>query len=69
MGNNALPEPGTKVFQCKHCLTIYDEDFGDEINGIMPGTLFSDISGNYECATCNAPKDDFVEIMKMSLIV
>jgi rubredoxin len=67
--NNPLPEPVKKVFQCKHCLTIYDTEFGDEINGIMPGTSFSDISDSYECQTCNAPKDDFVEVVKMSLIV
>lgn len=67
--NEALQEPAKKVFQCKHCLTIYDMEYGDDMNSIPPGTLFSDIADNYECPTCNAPKDDFVEIGKMSLIV
>lgn len=67
--NNPLPEPAKKVFQCRHCLTIYDMEFGDEVNGVAPGTLFSDVGNNYGCSTCGASKDDFVEIVKMSLIV
>src|SRR5215204_40874 len=61
--------PSVKIFQCKHCYTIYDSEYGDEFNSIPAGTLFSDILNSYECPTCNSPKDDFVEIEKMSLIV
>ena len=68
---NDTPPPETthKVFQCKHCLTIYDRQFGDQENRITPGTEFTDIGTDYECQTCGAPKDDFVEITKKSLIV
>jgi len=66
--NNISPAPGPKVFQCKHCFTIYDKEYGDEINGIVAGTLFTDITG-YQCPTCNAPKEDFVEIEKIPCTV
>ena len=58
-----------KVFQCKYCYTIYDAEYGDELNNVSAGTLFSELSNSYECPTCNSTKDDFVEIEKMSLIV
>lgn len=67
--SNTLPKRVTKVFQCKHCLTIYDEQYGDEMNEIPAGMIFANITGNFECPTCNAPKDDFVEIEKMPLLV
>ena len=59
---------GKKLFQCRHCFTVYDKQYGDEINGIPAGTLFADIE-SYECPTCNAPKIDFAEIEKIPLIV
>jgi len=63
------PLPVATIFQCKHCFTVYDKQYGDEINGIPAGTKFSDVSDHYECPTCNAPKDDFAEVEKMALIV
>ena len=66
--NDRLSPAKVKIFQCKHCFTIYDPQYGDEINEIPPGTQFRDIQ-NYECPTCNASKDDFVEIEKLSLII
>ncbi len=57
-------QPQLKVFQCMHCYTIYDKQFGDSINGIAAGTTFEDIQSNYQCPTCNSPKDDFVSIEK-----
>ena len=49
----------TTIYQCKHCLTIYDQAFGDESNDILPGTAFADLNESYECPVCNAPKEDF----------
>lgn len=62
-------EPVAKVFQCKHCLSVYDCQYGDDLNGVPAGTIFSEITTNFECPTCNGPKEDFVEIHKLSLIV
>lgn len=47
-----------EVHQCKNCLTIYDESYGDIVNGIDAGTPFSSLT-NYHCPTCEAPKSDF----------
>jgi rubredoxin len=49
------------VHQCTHCKTIYDEQFGDEMNNIAPGIAFSSIE-TYSCPTCDAPKEEFEEI-------
>ena len=47
-----------QIYQCKHCLTIYDEEYGDDLNNIAAGTQFTVID-HYLCPTCNAPKEDF----------
>jgi Rubredoxin len=53
--------------QCSHCLTIYDETWGDEANGVPPGTPFSDLKADYGCAVCGAFKTDIIPIQKESL--
>nr|WP_305777640.1 rubredoxin [Mucilaginibacter sp. PPCGB 2223] len=47
------------VYQCKNCLTIYDEDYGDELNNIASGTRFDAIP-YYRCPTCDSPGHDFI---------
>ncbi|MEO6675057.1 MAG: rubredoxin [Ginsengibacter sp.] len=47
------------VYQCKHCLTIYDEETGEEDNGTEAGTLFGSLPESYCCPLCEAPKNDF----------
>lgn len=49
------------LYQCKNCLSIYDEQYGDEINGIMAGTMFENIE-NYVCPVCESGKNDFFKI-------
>lgn len=52
----------TKIFyQCRHCLTVYDEALGEPENTIAPGTLFSELSPTYCCPLCEAPKEDFIK--------
>jgi rubredoxin len=53
------------VYQCKSCLTVYDEVIGDAENGIDPGTLFSQLPGDYVCGTCEEPKSNFIKIKKL----
>ncbi len=55
------------VFQCKHCLTVYEAAAGDLANGIAAGTLFSSLPDTYSCSLCESPKDDFVRIEKTRL--
>jgi rubredoxin len=51
-----------KVHQCSHCLSIYDELYGDPVAGIEVGVHFSQLLPNYCCSTCDNSKEDFVEI-------
>lgn len=55
------------VMQCKHCFTIYDPEYGDEVNAIKPGVLFTALPDHYCCPVCDAPKTDF-DTTEMSLV-
>jgi len=50
------------LYQCRHCLTVYDKAYGDELNAIPAGTAFEDIDA-YACPVCEAGKDSF-ELME-----
>ena len=55
------------VYQCRHCLSVYDESAGDPANGITSGTAFGKLPEGYNCFLCEAPSEDFVKIEKSSL--
>lgn len=46
-------------YVCKVCGWVYDEELGDEENGIMPGTLFKDLPENFVCPLCGVGLDEF----------
>lgn len=48
-----------EIFQCIDCMTIYDEDFGDEAAGIGKNTSFDRLPASYCCALCGSPKSSF----------
>jgi rubredoxin len=48
-----------QVYQCKDCLTIYNEIYGDITQNIKPNTPFKDLPESYECSLCEAPKSNF----------
>ena len=48
------------LYQCPHCLTVYDGQYGDETNNIAAGTTFEELPAGYCCATCDAEKSEFV---------
>lgn len=52
----------TERYQCKHCLTIYDEQYGDEAADVAPGTAFDSLPEDYICPTCEAKKQEFVVV-------
>ena len=52
----------TNVYQCKHCLTIYDEKYGEPESGIPIGTSFELVSEEYKCPLCESIKSDFIKI-------
>jgi rubredoxin len=55
------------VYQCKHCFTVYEEKTGEPENGIVAGTFFENLSNDYCCPLCEAPKDDFIKTGKSKL--
>lgn len=52
------------VYQCKNCLTVYDERIGDPEYGIDPGTVFQQLPDSFCCSVCEAPKENFVPVKK-----
>ena len=48
-----------QVYQCKECLTVYDEVYGDTTQNIPPNTPFKSLPEIYECSLCEAPKSSF----------
>ncbi len=52
-----------EFYQCKNCLSIYDKNYGDPINGVPVGTDFKTIE-DYKCPVCESPADFFLAITK-----
>ena len=52
-----------KKFECPVCGYIYDEEQGDEEEGLMPGTLFTDLPADWICPVCGTEKDEFSELI------
>lgn len=48
----------TEVYECHHCLTRYDKNYGDAANGIGKGVEFTTLT-EYYCPVCEAPKSEF----------
>lgn len=61
------PEVEIYVFQCSHCMTIYDEEMGEPESDILPGTLFNVLSESYRCPLCEGPKTEFKKKKKRLL--
>jgi len=67
ISENARDIPEDSVFQCGHCLTVYDEEAGEQTKDIPPVTAFEDLDDSFTCPTCEAPKQDFVKINMVQL--
>lgn len=48
------------IHQCPECLTLYNSEYGDVIQGIEKGILFKDLPEDYCCSLCESPKINFV---------
>lgn len=48
-----------EVMQCSVCFTVYDPDFGDELNNIPKGILFQALPESYCCPVCSSGKTKF----------
>lgn len=60
----AEEKPLEFVYQCKHCLTVYDVDYGDELNNVSVGTPFDELKTDYLCPTCDSPISDYISVEK-----
>jgi rubredoxin len=65
---SAVREEGGAVFQCIHCLTLYDEQYGDPAAGEPPGRPFEQTAPGYVCPVCGSDKEDFRPVEKTALI-
>ena len=45
--------------ECAVCGYLYDPAQGDPDNGVVPGTRFENLPGDWACPVCRAPKDQF----------
>ena len=61
-------EIAVKVYQCRHCQTVYDQEYGDATSDISPGTAFADLPADYCCQMCDSPKEDFLEVDRNGLL-
>ncbi len=50
------------AYQCRNCLTIYDEKIGDPEAGFLAGTSFDSLPDDYVCALCGSEKLEFKPI-------
>lgn len=64
----AVPGASQIIYQCAHCLTVYDDHLGDEENDVAAGTPFQALPGSYECPVCAAGKQDFSPIRKETIL-
>ena len=48
-----------KVWMCQTCGFVYNEANGDPLNGIVPGTPWTDVPEDWQCPDCGTPKSEF----------
>jgi rubredoxin len=49
-------------YQCLACPYVYNEEKGDPLHGLLPGTKFDDIPKDWVCPICGVGKDQFMLI-------
>jgi rubredoxin len=51
--------PSMKSYMCVICGFVYEEEKGDPVSGIAPGTRWEDVPLSWRCPDCGAGKEDF----------
>ena len=46
---------------CSTCGYVYNEEDGDPVNGIAPGTSFEDLPDDWTCPMCGVGKKRFIK--------
>lgn len=60
--NSTEPPPACTTYQCKYCLTVYDESTGDAEQQIAAGTPFRELPDTYHCSVCEEGLEAFEEV-------
>ncbi|GAA0892500.1 hypothetical protein GCM10009122_21790 [Fulvivirga kasyanovii] len=60
---NRQKEEHANVYQCKNCLTLYNEAYGDETAGIVAGTPFEKLPDDYKCSLCGGDKTLYEKLL------
>jgi rubredoxin len=53
-----------RKWMCVNCGYVYEQDKGDPMGGIVPGTAWEDIPEDWICPECGAEKSAF-EMMEL----
>ena len=61
---NRIKEADAMKYVCDVCGWIYDEEVGDEDQGIAPGTKFEDLPEDFLCPLCSVGKELFSEVVE-----
>lgn len=56
------------LYQCKDCMTVYDEVEGDPGNNIPRGTLYKLLPEDWCCPLCEAPKNSYLQVSAEKLL-
>lgn len=56
-----------EVWQCGHCLSVYDPEIGDPAQDVPAGTSYASLPEEYSCWTCGAGKEDFTPLEMESI--
>ncbi|HNV85868.1 MAG TPA: rubredoxin [Candidatus Omnitrophota bacterium] len=48
-------------YRCTVCGYVYDPKDGDPAGNVEPGTAFDDLTEEWQCPKCHAPKEMFVK--------
>jgi len=48
-----------QIWQCMNCHYEYEEERGDPISDILPGTYFENLPDDWVCPICGAAKERF----------
>lgn len=50
------------MYQCQHCLTVYDEQYGDPARGVAASTPFTNLPESYRCPVCGEGIKEYVRM-------
>jgi rubredoxin len=48
-------------YVCEVCGYVYDEELGEEDQGIAPGTKWAEVPEDFVCPVCGVGKDEFTK--------